>query len=66
MGRETIIVDIDPKGGVNIEADGFKDATCLKATENLEKAFGGNVAERKKKAEAHITPKLTTGTKVNQ
>ena len=63
MGRETIIVDIDKKGGVEIEAEGFKDASCLKATENLEKALG-KVSERNKKAEAHIQPKVSQTAKV--
>lgn len=53
--QKRIIVDIAPDGSVKIEADGYKDSTCLKATEDLEKALGV-VTNRTKKAEALRAP----------
>jgi hypothetical protein len=41
-----IIVDIDKKGNVKIEAEGYTGASCKTATEFLEKALG-----KKKKEE---------------
>lgn len=66
MATEQIIeIVIDKNGQLTIEPkQGFKDGSCLKETEKLEKALGGEVVNRVKKPEAHIQPqaqqKLTT------
>lgn len=53
--EKRIIVDVAKDGSVKIEADGYKDNTCLKATEDLEKSLG-IVTNRTKKAEALRVP----------
>jgi hypothetical protein len=62
MGKslKTIIVEIDPKGGSKIEAQGFTNASCLKETESLEEALG-KVSDRKMKAEG-LKPVTVTDT----
>lgn len=52
MKEQRIIVIVDSKGNPSIEVEGVNDASCMKETEPLEKAFGGVVIERKKKIEA--------------
>lgn len=58
MATEQVIeVVIDKDGTMTIEPiRGFKDGSCLKETEKLEKALGGEVTNRVKKPEAHIQP----------
>lgn len=62
MAGEKIIVDVGPKGEVKIEAQNFKDSTCLKATKTLEEALG-KVQSRTKKTEASI-PAVGVGSTV--
>lgn len=37
----TLVIDITPAGNVNIDAQGFEDNTCAKATEQIEVVLGG-------------------------
>ena len=60
MADKSIVVDIHPDGSVKIEAEGYKDNTCLKATEDLEKALGV-VKNRTKKPEALRAPQIGIG-----
>ena len=53
--QKQLSIDIFPDGSVKIEAEGYKDSTCLKATEDLEKALG-TVKNRVKKTEALRMP----------
>jgi hypothetical protein len=64
MKEKRIIVVIDKAGNPNIEVEGVGDASCLKETEQLEKAYGGEVLNRKKKVEAAIPVKSGTGIKI--
>ncbi len=48
---EEIIITIDNDGAVTIATKGFKGKACLQATEQLEKALGGKVGDRKLTAE---------------
>ena len=50
MKNKEIIIDIDPKGEVDIEAIGFKGGTCEKALAPIEEAIG-EVKSRKRKPE---------------
>jgi hypothetical protein len=59
--EKKIIVRVDKKGGTKIEAQGFADNTCLKATASLEEALGV-VKEKDLKQEAYVEP---LGNKVN-
>jgi 3-deoxy-D-manno-octulosonate 8-phosphate phosphatase KdsC-like HAD superfamily phosphatase len=45
----------NPDGSLKMEAEGYADATCLKATEELEKELG-IVTNRTKKPEALRAP----------
>lgn len=45
-----IIVDIDKNGEVKIEAQGYNNKECLKATKDLEEALG-KVSDRKMKTQ---------------
>lgn len=55
--KKVIEVSIHPDGNVTIEPiEGFKDGSCLKETEALEAALGGDVTKRTKKAEAFVPP----------
>lgn len=56
--EKMITVDVDKKGGTKIEAHGFEDNTCLKATKSLEEALGA-VADQKLKDEGLKSPDLT-------
>lgn len=38
--EKMITVDVDKKGNTKIEAHGFSDNTCLKATKSVEEALG--------------------------
>ena len=40
---KTIIVDISPAGNVTIDAQGFTGEECVKATEQIEIALGGEM-----------------------
>lgn len=69
MATEKVIcitIPNDGSGDTNIEPiKGFKDGSCLKETEALEKALGV-VVSKQKKPEALITPqaeKVTVGRK---
>jgi hypothetical protein len=44
----SIVVKISPEGATNIEAFGFKDNSCLKATDWLEKALGKPIKRERK------------------
>ena len=49
---KTIIVDISPAGNVTIDAQGFTGEECVKATEQIEIALGGEM-KRDTKPEFH-------------
>lgn len=53
MGQKKLIIRINKKGEVKIEAKGFEGQECLLATEPFEKALG-NVSEREMKPEQEI------------
>lgn len=55
MKEVKIVVTVGKDGGTVIEAQGFKDAECLKETKELEEALG-KVEGRTKKAEASVPP----------
>lgn len=42
---------VDPQGGVEMEASGFKGSECLEATKKYEEALGIDGGERNLKAE---------------
>lgn len=64
MAKERMItVDVDKKGGTKIEAHGFEDNTCLKATKSIEEALGA-VEDRSTKPEGLKSPDLTQSLKV--
>lgn len=64
MATEKLItVDVDKTGGTKIEAHGFSDNTCLKATKSIEEALGA-VADRDLKPEGLKSPDLTQTLKV--
>jgi hypothetical protein len=53
MGQTVqLIIDIGRDGELSIDANGFKDAGCLKETQSLEEALGA-VSSRSKKPEAN-------------
>lgn len=52
---KSIKITIDETGNASIEAEGFTDGSCLKETEALEAALGGNIDKRKLKATAYKT-----------
>lgn len=64
MATEQVIeITIGSDGGVKIEpVKGFKDGSCMKETEELEKALGGNITNRVKKAEAYVPPQVAKST----
>lgn len=53
LSEKTIIITIDKKGGSKIEAQGFDDSTCLKATKSVEEALG-IVQDKQLKPEGHV------------
>lgn len=60
---KSITLTIKPDGSTNVDVSGFQDGSCLKATEDLEKALG-KVEERKLKPEAEravVEQKVTAG-----
>lgn len=64
MATERMItIDVDKKGNSKIEAHGFDDNTCLKATKSVEEALGV-VGEQKLKPEGMKSPDLTQTLKV--
>lgn len=64
MATERLItVDVDKKGGVKIEAHGFPDNTCLKATKSVEEALGV-AGDPDLKPEGLLVPDLTQTLKV--
>ena len=56
--EKMITIDFDKKGGSKIEAHGFDDNTCLKATKSVEEALGV-VSDQKLKPEGLKSPSLT-------
>jgi len=56
--EKMITIDFDPKGGSKIEAHGFADNTCLKATKSVEEALGV-LDTRDLKPEGMKAPELT-------
>lgn len=56
--EKMITIDFDPKGGSKIEAHGFDDNTCLKATKSIEEALGV-VSKQSLKPEGMKSPDLT-------
>lgn len=61
--EKMITVDVDKKGGSKIEAHGFSDSTCLKATKSIEEALGA-VQERGLKPEASVQATVQQGLRV--
>lgn len=57
---EEITITIEADGSVKVATQGFKGATCLKATEALEKALGQKGADQKTK-EYYQTQEVTRG-----
>lgn len=53
LSEKTIIIDIDKKGGSRIEAFGFENDACLKATKSVEEALG-IVQDKNLKPEGHV------------
>lgn len=49
---KTITIKISELGEITVEADGYKDAKCLEALKDIEKAFG-KAEEVKLKPEGH-------------
>lgn len=62
-GEKFIKVTVDKQGNTVIEAVGYPDGSCLKATENLEQALG-KVQKRSLKMEASKTPTIADKTKI--
>lgn len=56
--EKMITIDFDSNGGSKIEAHGFDDNTCLKATKSIEEALGV-VGKKDLKPEGLKTPDLT-------
>ncbi len=46
--QKQVIIDINPAGSVKIDVVGCTGAECAKATEDIEIALGGPVAQKKK------------------
>ena len=61
--EKKIIIEVDDKGGTKIEAVGFPDNTCLKATKSVEEALGV-VQDQKLKPEASVKPSISQGLSV--
>lgn len=61
--EKMITIDVDKKGNSKIEAHGFDDNTCLKATKSVEEALGV-VAKQDIKPEGMKAPDLTQSLKV--
>jgi len=61
--EKMITIDFDKKGGSKIEAHGFADNTCLKATKSVEEALGV-VGKQDLKPEGMKAPDLTQSLKV--
>ena len=55
MEIQEIEVIIDKNGEVKIEVHGVKGKSCLKLTEDLEAALGGEVESREMKPDAYAT-----------
>jgi hypothetical protein len=51
MNNKKIVIMIDDKGEVQVEAFGHKGGSCTKATDPLTKALIGGVIEDRKKPE---------------
>jgi hypothetical protein len=51
MNNKKIVIMIDDKGEVQVEAFGHKGGSCTKATDPLTKALIGRVIEDRKKPE---------------
>jgi len=49
-----ILFTIDESGNILVEARGAVNGECLKWTEPFEKAFGGEIVERKMKPEIQV------------
>lgn len=62
-GEKYIELTILPDGSTKLEAVGFPDGSCLKETEDLEKALG-KVTKRTLKTEASKKPTIADRTKV--
>lgn len=58
--EKKIIITVDKHGGTKIEAEGFSDSTCLKATKSVEEALGV-VSDQKLKPEANVKPTIGQG-----
>lgn len=58
--EKMITVDVDKRGGTKIEAHGFSDNTCLKATKSIEEALGA-VEEQNLKPEASVQATVGQG-----
>ena len=56
--EKMITVDVGPDGSSKIEAHGFEDNSCLKATKSLEEALGVVEGDRKMKPEGLKSPDI--------
>ncbi len=52
--QQTITITVNPDGDTRIEAEGFENNECLKATETIEAALG-KIQARSRKAQAYTT-----------
>ena len=43
-----INIEVDSKGGVNIDAVGYKGSSCEEATKAIEQALGGSAKKKRK------------------
>jgi hypothetical protein len=50
---EKLVITINPKGEVKIDAQGFTDGSCLAATKPFEEALG-DVTSETRKPEANV------------
>lgn len=57
--EKKFIIDVDPKGGMSVEGDGFKDATCLKELEKMAQGMGADILDLQKKPEAYVNTPAT-------
>lgn len=60
----TIKVTITNDGDTKLDAQGYKGKSCLKATEELEIALGGQVKKREDKPEMNQPPDILDRTTV--
>lgn len=65
LNEESIEVTVTNKGDVTVEAKGFKDNSCLKATKSVEEVLGV-VKKRTNKSEALKQPVVAEKVKIGR